>query len=293
MTNKKFLPLLTLLFLLVPLSGCSKVEAGYVGVKVYLLGGDKGVDSEVLGVGRYWIGWNEDLFLFPTFQQTATWTRDGEKDESLTFQTKEGLSVNADVGISYTIDPDKVSVLFQRYRKGVDEITSIYLRNVVRDALVQAASTRGVESIYGEGKSDLIETVKAVVSEKMDPVGIVIDFVSFIGDLRLPQNVIDSINAKIEATQKAQQRENELREAEAQARKEVALAEGEAQSRVARAEGEARATLVQAKAQAEANDMLARSLTAELVQYFGVQTWNGQLPTVTGPSLPLLNFPQR
>lgn len=50
--------------------GCSKVEAGHVGVKVYLLGRDKGVDSEVLGVGRYWIGWNEDLYLFPTYQQT-------------------------------------------------------------------------------------------------------------------------------------------------------------------------------------------------------------------------------
>ena len=34
-------------------SACSRVEAGYVGVKVNLLGGDKGVDSEVLGVGKY------------------------------------------------------------------------------------------------------------------------------------------------------------------------------------------------------------------------------------------------
>lgn len=49
---------------------CAKVEAGYVGVRVNLLGGNKGVDSEVLGVGRYWIGWNQELYLFPTFQQT-------------------------------------------------------------------------------------------------------------------------------------------------------------------------------------------------------------------------------
>ena len=40
-------------------AACSYVPAGNVGIKVNLLGGDKGVDSEVLGVGRYWIGWNE------------------------------------------------------------------------------------------------------------------------------------------------------------------------------------------------------------------------------------------
>ena len=120
------------------LSGCSKVPAGNVGVKVYLLGGEKGVDSEVLRVGRYWIGINEDLFLFPTFTQNYVWTKDATEgsptDESITFQTQEGLGVNADIGISYHIDTDKVSLIFQKYRKGVDEITDIYLRNMVRDA---------------------------------------------------------------------------------------------------------------------------------------------------------------
>lgn len=51
------------------LVSCSKVPSGHVGVKVYLLGGSKGVESEQLGVGRYWIGWNEELYLFPTFTQ--------------------------------------------------------------------------------------------------------------------------------------------------------------------------------------------------------------------------------
>ena len=56
-------------------SSFEKVEAGYVGIKVNMLGSDKGVDSEVLGVGRYWIGWNQELFKFPTFQQTVSWTK--------------------------------------------------------------------------------------------------------------------------------------------------------------------------------------------------------------------------
>lgn len=281
-----------LLSCVVGLTGCSKVPAGHVGVKVYLLGGSKGVDSEVLGVGRYWIGWNEELYLFPTFQQTKAWTRarteGSEGDQSFTFQTKEGLSVNSDVSISYTIDPAKISVLFQKYRKGVSEITDVYLRNLVRDALVQCSSTRSVESIYGEGKNELIAEVRQKVSDKMAPVGISIDMLAFIGDLRLPDTVIESINAKITATQRAQQRENELREAKAQADKQVAKAEGDAKSAKALAEGEAEAVRIRAEAQAEANAKLAKSLTQELVEYEKVRKWDGKLPQVSGSSPAML-----
>ena len=280
---------------LVGITGCSKVPAGHVGVKVYLLGGSKGVDSEVLSVGRYWIGWNEELYLFPTFQQTKAWTRDktegSRSDQSFTFQTREGLSVNSDVSVSYTIDPAKISILFQKYRKGVDEITDVYLRNLVRDALVQCSCTRTVESIYGEGKTELIAEVRKMVADKMAPVGISIDMLAFIGELRLPGTVIESINAKITATQRAQQRENELREAKAQADKQVAKAEGDAKSAKALAEGEAEAVRIRAEAQAEANAKLAKSLTPELVEYEKVRKWNGELPQVSGApamlSLPL------
>lgn len=124
----------------------------------------------------------------------------------------------------------------------------------------------------------------------MEPVGIKIDYVSFIGDLRLPVNVTQSINAKIEATQRAQQRENELREAKAEAEKKIAQAEGDAKAQIAQAEGDATSTLMRAEAQAKANTVLAQSITPELVQYNTVQTWDGKLPQVSGGSVPLINL---
>lgn len=106
------------------LAACSKVPAGNVGIKAYLLGSSKGVDVEQLGPGRYWIGWNEELYLFPTFTQNYTWTKacaEGDcTNEELGFQTIEGLAVTADVGISYRVDPSKAALVFQKYRKGVD-----------------------------------------------------------------------------------------------------------------------------------------------------------------------------
>jgi len=265
------------------MTACSKVPAGNVGIKVYLLGGDKGVDSEELGPGRYWIGVNEDLFIFPTFTQNYVWTQSATEgsptDEALSFQTIEGLSVSADVGISYHIDPTKVSAVFQKYRKGVDEITSIYLRNMVRDALVKSGSTRPIESVYGSGKSDLLADVENIVKEQCGSLGIIVEKISFVGDFRLPKQVTDAINAKIEATQKAQQRQNEVAEAEAAANKIRAEAKGTAD-----------AILTKAEAQSKANKILAESITPQLVQYETIKTWNGVLPTVTGGATPLINL---
>ena len=196
------------------LAACSTVPAGHVGVKVYLLGGNKGVDTEELGTGRYWLGMNEELYLFPTFMQNYVWTAGVDEgspnDESLSFQTVEGLTANADIGISYSIDPTKVTEIFQKYRRGVEEITDTFLRNMVRDALVKAASNKPIEYVYGAGKAELIATVQEDVTRQVEPIGIKIDKIYWIGDIRLPDKVITSINEKIGATQKAQQRQNEV-----------------------------------------------------------------------------------
>lgn len=266
-------------------SGCTKVPSGYVGVKVYLLGTDKGVDVEELGVGRYWIGLNEELHTFPTFTQNYSWTKDTAEsspdDESMNFQTVEGMDVNADIGISYSIRPEKVSLIFQKYRKGVDEITDIYLRNMVRDALVTVASTRPVADIYGKGKADIIKEVQEMVSEQVDELGIDIERIYWIGSPRLPDSVVRSINAKLEATQKAHQRQNEVAEAKAQADKRIEEARGSAESTRLRAIAEAEAIRIKGEALKD---------NPQLVQLEAVTKWDGKLPQVTGETTPFINL---
>jgi regulator of protease activity HflC (stomatin/prohibitin superfamily) len=257
------------------LAACSYVPAGNVGVKVYLLGGDKGVDSEVLGVGRYWIGMNEELYIFPTFMQNYVWTQDATEgspnDESISFQTADGMTANADIGISYSLDPEKISVIFQTYRRGVEEITDTFLRNMVRDALVKQASNKSIEYVYGAGKADLIAAVQKDVADQVSAIGINIDKIYWIGQIRLPAVVLDSINNKNAATQMAQQRQNEVAQAKAEADKKIEDARGTAES-----------ILRVAEAQAKANRLLADSLTSEFVQYQAITKWNGELPKMTG-----------
>lgn len=266
------------------LVACDKVPAGNVGVKVFLLGGDKGVDSEELGVGRYWIGWNEELYLFPTFMQNYEWTADSrpgsETDESLSFQTADGNTATADIGISYSIDPNRVTEIFQKYRRGVDEITDTFLRNMVRDSLVRLASTKSIEYVYGAGKAELIAAVQADVAAQVAPIGINIDKIYWLGKIVLPTTIEESINSKNAATQKAQQRLNEVQQSKAEADKKIEEARGEAES-----------LLKIAEAQAKANKILAASLTQEFVQYQAITRWDGVLPTtmIPGQTTPFIN----
>jgi regulator of protease activity HflC (stomatin/prohibitin superfamily) len=265
--------------------GCSreKVPAGFVGVKVHLYGDSKGVDNAEVPPGRYWIGWNEDLYSFPTFTQNYTWTRSVDEgspvNESLTFQTVEGLSVNADIGIRYRIDPSRVSDIFEKYRKGVDEITNVDLRNMVRDAFNAHASTEPIESVYGSGKRDLLASVQDDITKQCSEFGIIIEKISLIGEFRLPGRVKESINQKIQATQRAQQRQNEVAESIAQANKLRAIAKGEAD-----------ALLTRAEAEAKANRVVAESISPALIQYRSVTKWNGTLPQVTGGAIPMISL---
>lgn len=253
-----------------------KVEAGYVGVKVYLLGTNKGVESEVLTPGYYWIGVNEELYHFPTFQQTELWSDNEKEQNSFSFQTKEGMVSNVDVSVSYTVNKDKVHILFQTYRKGLDEITQQYLRNFIRDSLNQVASKMTVEEAYGERKQELQEGVLEIVREKMQPL-------AFVGGIRPPESVVRAIDAKVAAKQLAQQRENEIQEAEAQAL-------GASNARIQEAKGRAEAIRIEAEAKAEANKALSNSLTENLIQYEQTKRWNGILPQVSGASTPFVDL---
>jgi len=256
--------------------GCSKVPSGHVGVKVYLLGGEKGVDSVELGVGRYWIGINEELYLFPTFSQNFVWTAGtdgGTGDESISFQTKEGMEVNADIGITYAIDPSKVTDIFQKYRKGINEITDVYLRNMVRDALVSEAGSRPVEAVYGEGKADIIARAQERVRQQVEPFGINIERIYWIGAVRLPPAMTQALNAKLQATQMAEQRRNEIEQAKAEAQKARETAQGEADAR-----------LIVARADADAIKLKAEALRAnsDVATLNAIEKWNGVMPTFMG-----------
>ena len=242
---------------------------------VNYFGESQGVDPKPLTTGMHWIAPWKSVHSFPIFEQNVTW----EASDGFQFQTKDGMAVNADVGITFHLDPDRVPGIFQRYRRGIDEISGLFIHNVVRDAVNTAASKVAIEDLYGAGKEDFFRTVHNAVRNELSGLGIDVTRIYLVGRFHFPERVLAALNSKIEATQRAQQRENELREAEAQAKKEIA-----------HAEGQARCLVLQAESEAQANNLLSSSITAELIEWQAVQKWDGKLPQAISGAIPLLNL---
>ena len=248
------------------LAACSQVQPGHVGVRVDNLGSHAGVENQALGVGWYWTGFGQHIYEYPVYTNTYTWTRSATEqtatNEEFTFQDKNGLSMSADVAVSFSVDPDRAPILFQKYRTEMGGIIAGPVRNAVRDALVTRAAQMQVEEIYGPRKAELIRQAEGDVRSFMAPFGLRIERLYWASNVRLPETVRAQIEQKIA---------NEQAALAAQAQ--VSTVEAEARQRVASAQGEASAINVQGA---------ALRANPEVLRLRAIEKWDGRLPQVTG-----------
>jgi regulator of protease activity HflC (stomatin/prohibitin superfamily) len=280
--------------------GCqatTRVDAGHVGIRVKLAGSDRGVQDMPVVTG--WVFYNpiaEQIVIFPTSVQNVIWTSSPHEgrpvDESITFSSVEGANVNADVGLSFHVEPSLAPKLYGRFRKNdLIELADTYVRNVVREAFNDVASKMPVQEIYGSGKSKMLADVTKECRDALGKDGFVIDQLTINGALRLPQNVADAINRAMEATQNAIQSENKVRQVRAEAEQAITQAHGQAEATRQKAQGEADAILIRSRAEAKANEIIRLSTSPAVLQYRALEHWDGKLPTFNGSGqVPMLTF---
>lgn len=263
------------------LTGCGYVGPGYVGVKVNLYGTNRGVDDLTIVTGRVWYNpFTTEIHEFPIFMQNVVWTQtatDGSpEDESISFNSKEGASLNVDVGFAYQFRPESITHIFNELRKDPDDITRHYLRTKVRDVINRHSVNYTAVEIYSEGKNQLLADVRKDLESTLGK-DFIFDTLTFVGKVRGDASVEQSINRTIQATQMAIEAENKVRQIEAEAKQKIAEAKGKAES-----------ILAVAKAEAEANNMITQSLTPPLMQYKAIEKWDGIMPKVTGDTVPFI-----
>lgn len=261
-----------------------KVPAGYSAIKIDLYGDDKGTQVEALGTGRnFYNSITHDVVRYPVFIQQKEF-------ENMEFQDIDGLKISANVGVSYKFKEEDVGKMYQTYRANADKITNEYMKTWLRDSVNSTASAYKVDVLYGEKKEDFRSNVQKVLTESLKDKGIHVDNVYFVGAFTLPKQVTSRIDAKIEATQKAIQAENELRAVQAEAQKKIAKAEGDAESKIKIAQGNAQSILIEAEAKAQANKKISQSVTSNLIEYEKINKWNGAMPQVTSGGGVLMNI---
>ena len=180
--------------------------------------------------------------------------------------------------MSYQLDMQKAPQFYVKFRSDdLNHFTHGFLRNIARDAFNEIASKYTVDELYGVKKEDFLREVRERINKEINAFGIHIEQFGFIGAPRLPDAVVAALNGKIKATQDAIRAENELRQAEAEAKKRIAAAEGEAKS----------------------NEILTRSLSTSLLEWRrlelaqqSIAKWNGVLPQYNGGgAVPFVQIP--
>lgn len=259
---------------------CELIEPGYVGIMYDKSGENRSIDKVKVAFGRVtYSPITTGLIVYPISVVRVIWTKvpteGSPNDESFTFQTSEGVSLNADVAFSFHIDEKKAPDIYVKYRKDVDTLTDGFMRDLVRSAMASVASNYTVDQILGDKRSVYEADSLKIIKDKLEPEGFIVDAFSVINEIRAPNEIRQKMNAKIEATQAAIAAENKLRQTKA-----------EAEQKIAEAEGNARAILLRAEAEAKANEIIRQSATPEVMRYRMqerfLEKWDGQLPQVMG-----------
>lgn len=227
--------------------GISKIDSGNEGIKVSLVGSDRGVNDINLVTG--WVFYNPittAVYEYPTFVQTIDYP-------AFTINAKDGSSFTVDPTVSLKVINGATPMIFKKYRKPLDEVLKTTLFNYTRNAFRIQMNSFTTDEIVS--KRDTLERrVENALREALLNEGFQLEQLT--SGLEYPQTIVDAVNAKNKAIQSAMQAENELRLAEAQARKLV----------------------VAAQAEKEANELRMKSLTPLLIQQQIIDKWDGKLP---------------
>ncbi|WP_257351269.1 prohibitin family protein [Pseudalkalibacillus decolorationis] len=227
-----------------------KIQNGYVGV-VYSPNG--GVQEETLGQGWHIVGLFDKVTRYPVRMQTVQY-------DDIQVATSDGKNITMDFAYNYSIQPDKVVALFNKFGPvEVSEIESTYLRTRLWDAGRKAIAKYSVIETYGQKSAAAGMDVQKVFSEDVGDLGFIIDDLT-LGVPKPDKATQEAINARVTASQELERKQTELKIAEAEAEKKR----------------------IEAKATADYNKIIRESMTPEVIQYMWIQKWDGQMPKATG-----------
>jgi regulator of protease activity HflC (stomatin/prohibitin superfamily) len=253
LTKKQRIILLTISFLIAfyyvfnYIIAFERIDAGNAGIRVNLVGSDKGVDDITEATG--WVVYIPAItaiYEFPTFTQTKDY-------EPFNVNAKDGGEFTVDPTFSYYVETKSVPSIFKRYRRTLPELENGYLKNVIYDSFRIAANGFTSDSLVSN-RQIFEELVQKNLTSTLKNEGFV--FQQLTSNMDPPTSLKEAINAKNKSTQEAIQSENKVRQAEA----------------------DAKIKKIRADADKYENDMKSSALSSLIIQQMFIDKWDGKLP---------------
>lgn len=264
------------------LIGCGfrTIPPGSVGVK---FNGASGVSNHLLRPEVVFVGWNEQLIIYPTNIQQATFVMNAQegdrmKDDSIKASTREGAVLPVDVTVSYRIggDTESIAKVFSTF--GVPHEDGDHPLQHIQDEHIRWATIMAINDVSGKHSIfDLISKqraqfgpdVKAILAPIMEGWGLKLEDV-MIREIHPPQEITNRITEQ-------QQLRSELERIRIQKQQAVT---------------EAQTIIIEAQKEAEKNRLLAQQgeqaialKKLERRRIFN-ERWNGKSPLVGAEPFP-------
>jgi regulator of protease activity HflC (stomatin/prohibitin superfamily) len=228
-----------------------------------------GYRDQPLQPGLRWvIPFAENVKTYSIARQTYTMSvasSEGQVqgDDSIRARTMDGQEINVDASVIYSIDPTKIIQLHIEWQdRYQDNVVRPLARGIIRDI----ASQYGIQEIVSTKRADMEQKITDELNKKLGENNLIlVDFI--LRDLHFTDEYAAAVEQKQIAEQNALQAEFVVQQKKQEAEQARQTAQGAADAVVISAQGEAKAILLKAQAQAEANQVLAQSLTPDLLTY--------------------------
>jgi regulator of protease activity HflC (stomatin/prohibitin superfamily) len=235
-----------------------KVDSGYKGIKVNLVGSTRGVTNYQYKTG--WVvynTWTEQMLEFPTFQQHIEYD-----DQQLI--TRGGFPATIKPTFNYSLKEENIGDMFVNLRLSIKDIEQKWLKNAIIGAVNDVANTWEVDSIFGHRQA----FEAAIVAECNIRLSKWFNVSQLRTNITPPEALQDAIIAKTKAIQQAEASEQQAL---------TAIAEGKRKVAVARADSAE--MIINASAAAMSIKIKQTQITPMYIEYLKAQAWDGKLPT--------------
>jgi hypothetical protein len=247
-----------------------KIDAGHKGLKINLIGDQRGVSSYQYKTGWvFYNTWTEQVLEFPTYQQHIEY-----EDQGVIL--KGGFSATIKPTFNYSLREDAIGDMFVNLRLPINEVERGWLKNAIIGAVNDVANTWEVDSIFNHRQA----FESAIVLECNIRLSKWFNVSQLRTNITPPEALQESIIAKTKAIQQAEASEQQAI---------AAIAEGKRKVAVARADSAE--TVINANAAALSIKIKQDRLTPLYIEYLKANAWDGKLPTtVAGNSGMFLNL---
>lgn len=267
--------IMALLFVFLQPYEMKKIEAGYQGLLVNLIGDSRGASTikEVSG-WKIYNTWTEEIHQIPLDQRTIRYDKQ-------TVIAKGGFPCDISPSFNHSVKRATSSDMFTNLRTsyrngGLEAVEQGWLEIAILGAVSDVANKWVIDDIFNNRSA----FEAAIVVEANKRVGKWFTISQLRTNIQPPPSIVESIKAKAKAVQDAITSESQAKAATADAQRKIALAKGDSAT-----------VVIQASSEAAALKLKQKELTPLYVEFIKASRWNGELPTTTlGGATPMLNL---